>query len=151
VLKGVTLRFLHAGREGCGVADARGSQGPVRSEESKDPLLQGDHSENNGQLAGDSDPLAKAVFLPIIINLFTPSAMPSREGYPLPGRSSPVSKKQRVSSTDDSIFPYPVLPADCVTNDQDGYLPVGSLHELRHLIPVPSMYFHLAMEKMMIS
>ncbi|KAJ5782257.1 hypothetical protein N7457_004031 [Penicillium paradoxum] len=138
MLKGVTLRFLHAGREGCGAADARGSQGPVRSEESKDPLLQGDHSENNRQLAGDSDPLAKAVFLPIIINLFTPSAMPSLEGPPLPGRSSPVSKKQRVSSTDDSIFPYPVLPADCVTNDQDGYLPVGSLHELRHLIPVPT-------------
>jgi hypothetical protein len=45
------------------------------------------------------------------------------------------------------MFPYPVLPDNCVNNDHDDSLPVGSVQELRHMIDVPSMYLDLQKEE----
>lgn len=56
--------------------------------------------------------------------------------------TSPMLKKQRTFSTDDSLFPYPNLPAACVTSEEDPPLPPVLNRSFRDYIIVPSKYYH---------
>ncbi|CAG8903156.1 unnamed protein product [Penicillium egyptiacum] len=49
--------------------------------------------------------------------------------------SSPISKKQRVSAKESSIFPYPAVPSECIDHHED--LMPDSIQIFREMIEIP--------------